>query len=100
MQNTARQEHGARVDEVGREDAAGLRDRELLPGRARAAGYGAGPGSMQELPHRGGRNRVAEFHELLCTRRRPQVGMSVAMRITSLLIAAAVDGRPGRRRLE
>ena len=33
-----------------------------------------------------------------CTRRRPHVGFSVAMRITSLRIAAAVDGRPGRRR--
>ncbi len=34
-----------------------------------------------------------------CTRRCPQPGLSVAMRITSLRIAAAVDGRPGRRRL-
>ncbi|HEV8277641.1 MAG TPA: transposase [Streptosporangiaceae bacterium] len=32
-----------------------------------------------------------------CTRRCPQVGLSVAMRITSLPIAAAVRGRPGRR---
>ena len=34
-----------------------------------------------------------------CTRRWPQVGLSAAMRITSLRIAVAVDGRPGRRRL-
>jgi hypothetical protein len=34
-----------------------------------------------------------------CTRRCPHVGLSVAMRITSLRIAIAVDGRPGRRRL-
>jgi len=34
-----------------------------------------------------------------CTRRCPHVGFSVAMRITSFLIATAVDGRPGRRRL-
>ena len=33
------------------------------------------------------------------TRRWPHVGFSVAMRITSLRIAAAVDGRPGGRRL-
>src|SRR5205814_2286916 len=32
-----------------------------------------------------------------CTRRWPQVGLSVAMRITSLWIAAVVDGRPGLR---
>ncbi len=29
----------------------------------------------------------------------PHVGFSVAMRITSLRIAAVVDGRPGARRL-
>jgi hypothetical protein len=29
----------------------------------------------------------------------PHVGLSVAMRMTSLRIAASVDGRPGRRRL-
>ncbi len=34
-----------------------------------------------------------------CTRRCPQAGFSIAMRITSFLIAAAVDGRPGRFRL-
>jgi hypothetical protein len=34
-----------------------------------------------------------------CTRRCPHAGLSAAMRITSLRIAAAVDGRPGRRRL-
>jgi hypothetical protein len=34
-----------------------------------------------------------------CTRRCPHAGFSIAMRITSFLIAAAVDGRPGRFRL-
>jgi hypothetical protein len=29
----------------------------------------------------------------------PHAGLSMAMQITSLRIAAAVDGRPGRRRL-
>jgi len=33
-----------------------------------------------------------------CTRRCPHIGLSVAMRITSLRIAAAVGGHPGRRR--
>ena len=35
-----------------------------------------------------------------CTRRCPRAGLSVAMRITSFRIAAAMDGRPGRRWLE
>jgi hypothetical protein len=46
------------------------------------------------------RNRVAELDQLaLLPRRCPQVGLSVAMRITSLRIAPAVDGCPGRRLL-
>ena len=36
---------------------------------------------------------------VVLSRRCPHVGLSVAMRITSLRMAAAVDGRPGRRRL-
>jgi hypothetical protein len=34
-----------------------------------------------------------------CTRRCPHLGLSVAIRMTSSRIAAAVGGRPGRRRL-
>jgi hypothetical protein len=34
-----------------------------------------------------------------CTRRCPHAGFSVAIRMTSARTAAAVDGRPGRRRL-
>jgi hypothetical protein len=45
--------------EAGRDDAAGLRGRELLPGRAGAAWCGPGPGGMQDLPHRGCCDRVA-----------------------------------------
>jgi hypothetical protein len=37
----APQENGVHVDEVGREDAAGLAGQELLPRRAGAAGRGA-----------------------------------------------------------
>ena len=48
---------------VGRENAAGLRGQELLPGRARAAGCGVDPGVMQDLPHRGGGDPVAELDE-------------------------------------
>src|ERR1019366_5743769 len=46
----APQEHGARVGEAGREDAAGLGGQELLPGRPGASGCGAGPGIVQDLP--------------------------------------------------
>jgi hypothetical protein len=33
-----------------------------------------------------------------CTRRWPEAGFSVAMRLTSFVIAAVVGERPGRRR--
>jgi hypothetical protein len=51
------------MDEIDRQDAAGLRGQELLPGGAGAAGRGVDPGSVQDLPHRGGRDRVAELDE-------------------------------------
>ena len=59
----APQEHGVHVDEVDGEDAAGLGGQELLPGRARAARRGVNPGGVQDLPDRGGRDRVAELDE-------------------------------------
>jgi hypothetical protein len=86
------------VDEVGRKNAAGLHGQELLPGWTRAAGRWADPGIMQDPPHRGCRERVAEFHEFALHPPVPHVGFSVAIRITRFLIAAAVDGRPERRR--
>jgi hypothetical protein len=87
------------MDEIGCENPAGLRGQELLSGRACAAGRGVDPGGMQDLPHGGGGDRVASLTSSPCTRRCPHVGLSAAMRITSLRVAAAVDGRPGRRRL-
>jgi hypothetical protein len=42
---------------------------------------------------------VAELDQFALQAPVPHVGLSVAMRITSLRIAAAVDGRPGRHRL-
>jgi hypothetical protein len=95
----ASQQHGVYVDEVDGEDAAGLGGQELLPGRARAAGCGADPGVMHDLPDRGGSDRVAEPAEFVLHPSVPYVGLSVAIWITSLRVAAAVDGRPGRRRL-
>lgn len=88
----APQEHGVHVSEVDGEDAVGLGGQELLPGGARAAGRGVDPGGVQDLPDRGGRDRVAELSSSPCTRRRLQVGLSVVMPITSLRIEAAVDG--------
>ena len=54
------EQHGVHMDEIGGEDAAGLRGEELLPGRAGAAGRRADPGIVQDLPHRGRCDRVAE----------------------------------------
>ena len=59
----APQEHGVHVDKIDGEDAAGLGGQELLPRRAGAAGCGADPGVMQDLPHRGGSDLVAELDE-------------------------------------
>jgi len=84
------------VNEIGREDAAGLGGQELLLGRAGATLRRVHPGIMQDLPHRGGGDLVAELalHTTV-----PPTRIVVAMRITSLRIEAVVDGRPGRRRL-
>jgi hypothetical protein len=46
MRRSGTVSHG---DEIGRENAAGLGGQELLPGRARAAGGGAGPGIVPDL---------------------------------------------------
>ena len=58
------QQHRVHVDEVDGDDAAGLRGEELLPGRAGTARRGIDPGIMQDLPDRGGRDRVAEPDQL------------------------------------
>ena len=42
---------------------------------------------------------AAELDELAVHALMPHVGFSAAMQATSFLIAAGVDGRPGRRRL-
>jgi hypothetical protein len=59
----APEQHGIDMDKVDRENAAGLRRQELLPGRAGAAGCEADPGGVQDLPHGGGRDPVAELDE-------------------------------------
>ncbi len=59
----ASEQNGVHVDEVGCEDAAGLGGQELLQGRAGAAGREVDPGGVQDLPHGGGSDRVAEPDE-------------------------------------
>ena len=54
------EQHGVHMDEVDREDAAGLGDQEMPPGRASPPRRGIDPGVMQDLPDRGGGDRVAE----------------------------------------
>lgn len=93
------QEHGIHVDEIGRQNAAGLRGQELLPRRSRTARCGVDPGVMRDLPNRGGAMGWPSLTSSPCTRWCPQAGLSMAMRITSLRIAAAVRARPGRRRI-
>ncbi len=95
----APQQHGVHVDEVDGEDAARLGGQELPPGRAGAAGRGADPGAMKDLPDLEAASGWPSLTSSPCTRRCPHAGFSVAMRITSLRTAAAVDGRPGPRRL-
>ncbi len=70
------------------EDAAGLRGQELPPGRAGPAGRRIDPGVVQDLPHCGHRDPVAELDELALHTPVTPVGLSAAMRITSLRIAA------------
>jgi hypothetical protein len=53
-----------------------------------------GPGVVRDLPDRGGGDRVAETDEFALHPPVSPCGVFVAMRITSLRIAAAVDGRP------
>jgi hypothetical protein len=95
----APQEHGVHVDEVGGDDAASPSCQELFPSRAGAAGHRVDPGIMQDLPDRGGSNRVAEPDEFALHPPVSPCGSSVTMRITSFRITAAVGGHPGCRRL-
>jgi len=76
-----------------------LRAALCRPRAVRVGGAGADPGITQDLPHRGGSDRVTELHEFALHPLVPPGRVPVAMRMTSLRIVAAVDGRPGRRRL-
>jgi hypothetical protein len=94
----APEQHGIHMDEIDRKNPAGLRGQDLLPGRPFAAGCGADPGIMQICHTVDAAIGWPSFTSSPCTRRCPHVGLSVAIWITSFRIAAAVVGRPGRRR--
>jgi hypothetical protein len=95
----APQQHGVHMDEVDRENPAGLCIQELLPGQARAAGAGSIPAACRICQTVEAAIGWPSLTSSPCTRQCPHAGLPVAMRITSLRIAAAVDGRPGCRRL-
>ena len=87
------------MDEVGREDAAGLGGEELLQVGPVRRGAGPIPASCRICHTVEAAIVWPSLTSSPCTRRCPHAGFSIAMRITSFLIAAAVDGRPGRFRL-
>jgi hypothetical protein len=84
--------------EIHGQDGLGLRGEELAPARARPARGGIDASVVQDLPHRGGSDAMAEPNQLALHAPMSQVGFSAAMRMTSFLIAAVVGGRPDRRR--
>jgi hypothetical protein len=88
------------VDEIDRENAAGLHGQELLPLRTRTARCGVNSPACRILPHGGGSDRVAELDEFALHAPAPQVGLYVAMRITSFgsqLLWTVVQGAAGWR---
>src|SRR5438270_10729634 len=92
------EQHGVDVQEVYGQNSLGLGGEKLSPSGTRPARRGIEACVMQDLPHGRSRDAVAEPDSWPCTRRCPQLGFSVAIRMTNFLIAAAVGGRPGCRR--
>ncbi|HET9258471.1 MAG TPA: hypothetical protein VFO16_25205 [Pseudonocardiaceae bacterium] len=87
---------GVYVREVHGQDGVGLGSEELAPGRTRPAWRGLNADVVQDLPDRGGRDAMAKSNQLAPHTPMPQLGFSVAMRMASCLIAAAVgDARVG-----
>jgi hypothetical protein len=86
------------LQEVHGQDGLGLGGEELAPGRSRSARRRVQARVVEDLPHRGSGDLMAEPNQFTLHPPWSQVGFSAAMRITRFLIAAAVGGRPGRRR--
>jgi hypothetical protein len=66
---------------------------ELLPGRARAAGRRIDPGIMQDLPYRGGLDRVAELDEFALRAATPPRGI-IGRHADHELADRGCSGRP------
>ena len=87
------------MEEIGGEHAAGLTVRNCRHVGPVRRGAGSIPASCRICHTVEAAIWWPSLTSSPCTRRCPQAGLSVAMRITSLRIEAVVDGRPGRRRL-
>ena len=91
------EQDGVDVDEVDRDDVLGLGAQEGAPGRSRAPRRRTETRVVQDLPDGGRGDVVAAPVQLALDTAVAQSGLSFAMAMTSLRIAA-VDGRPGERR--
>jgi hypothetical protein len=88
---------GVEVEQVAGQDRVGLGRQELRPGRTGPPWCGVDPGGVEDLPHGGCADLVAEAGELAVHAPVPQVGFSVARRAVSARSPAGMGGRPGRR---
>ena len=84
-------------NEVRRQDRLSLRAQKVVPRNGCPAQGRIDAGGLEDLPHRGGRDRDTEKREFAVDASIPQDGFSAARRSTSRRIAAAVRGRPGPR---
>jgi hypothetical protein len=94
----APEQHGVHVDKIGREDAAGFAVRNCFQVGPVRRGAGSIPASCRICHTVEAAIGWPSLASSPGTRRCPHAGLSVAMRITSLRMAAAVAGRPARRR--
>jgi hypothetical protein len=92
-------QHGAHVQETGREDRGSLGCQELPPRRAGPARRRIDARNTQDLPHGGRRNCHAEPHELAVDPSVSRSGFSLARRTTRPTMPRLAGGRPGMRRL-
>jgi hypothetical protein len=87
---------GVEVEQIAREDRVRLGLEELGPGWSGSPRRGIDAGGVQDGPDGGGADPVAQAGEFAVDARYPQVGFSVARRITRPRRPAGMAGRPGR----